>query len=218
LNQRLIRFDIRLPKSNYVNDRWKKEDRNRFLLRSDVEWPLSSDPLVWPSIFFSKIFRDSTGFPYGNIEVDPVIDGGNYWLSLDQMGAHYKAHRSPYANGVFIAIHLFSENPLTSNFIAYSRDGIQFGLELGDATPSDCPSNSEFLGYDVGDASWISGLSNCEYTATERKRLEPIWRHRLNSFGLLSTLDDAAEFRKLSDDRVSEHAPFWIYGISKLSA
>jgi hypothetical protein len=41
--------------------------------------------------------------------------------------------------------------------------------------------------------------------------LVPVWGDRLNLFGLLATLEDAVAFRQVCDERVAEHAPFWVY-------
>ena len=218
MNQRLIRFDIRLPKEDYVSEFWNQENRDRFLLRPETAWPLSVDPLVWPSVFYSTIFREASKLPYGNIEVDPLVDDGKYWLNLEQMKAFYARHKKANKEGIAIAIQLFSEKSLVEDIISYKEpDGIQCGITLGHTCPDKLPANSEFLGYDVADASWISGLTNCGYISEEKMDLSKVWAPRLNSFGLLSTLEDAAEFRRLCDDRVSEHAPFWVYGISRLS-
>jgi len=217
MNQRLTRFDVRLNKDDYVSKFWDQEHRNRFLLKPDLAWPLSVDPLVWPSVFFSKIFREATKLPYGNIEVDPATDDGKYWLNLERMRAYYEAHKRPGTPGIFVAIQLFSEKSLAGDTVPYSLpDGIQAALVLDHANPSECPAGSEVLGYDVADASGISGLTNCGYAASEKAQLGRVWASRLNSFGLLKTLEDAVEFRKLSDERAPEHAPFWVYGISRL--
>ena len=214
MNQRLIQFDVRLRADDYVSSFWDQKDRNIYLLRPQTEWPLSVDPLIWPSVFYSEIFREATNLPYGSIEVDPSTDDGQYWLNLDHMKAHYETHKRPENQGVFVAIHLFSEKALDSNFISYSSGNC--ALVLGETNPSECPSGCEFLGYDVADASRISGLANCSYTDLERRQLEQVWSSRLNSYGLLKTLEDAVEFRQVCDKRVAEHAPFWIFGISKL--
>lgn len=217
MNQRLIRFDVRLHKDDYVDKFWTPANRNRFLLRPGTDWPLSIDPLVWPSVFFSRIFRDATKIEYGNIEVSPATDEGKYWLSLEQMRAYYRSHKQPGDRGVLVAIHIFSELSLAENIVPYMlADGIQCALTFGDVDPCELPTGSEFLGYDVADASWISGLTNCEYTLEEHLRLAPMWGTRLNSFGLLKDIGDAMEFKEISDKRVPEHSPFWIYGISRL--
>jgi hypothetical protein len=217
MNLLLMRFDVRLHKDDYVAAFWDDERRDQFLLRPEIEWPLSADPLVWPSVFFSKIFRDATNVPHGSVEVDPDVDGGNYWLNLEQMKTHYAVHKVPNTNGIFVAIQLFSEKAPTDGVIYYSfHDGIQGGLIVDNTTPSECPVGSELLGYDVADASWISGLANCGYAPEEKRQLSSTWGPRLNSFGLLQTLSDAIEFRQLCDKRVPEHAPFWVYGITRV--
>lgn len=122
MNHRLIRFDVRLDQRDYVNALWDREHRNCFLLKPEVEWPLSIDPRVWPSVLL-------------------------------------------------------------------------------------------FPGFDIADLSGISALSNCEYSPQEKERLARFWEARLNAFGLLATDDDAKEFRQLSNSRVPEHSPFWVFGI-----
>jgi len=217
VNQILIRFDVRLHKDDYPPDFWNESHRDQFLLSPEIEWPLSCDPLVWPSVFFSKIFRNEVTGACGSIEVDPDVDDGNYWLNLEQMKTHYETHKLPGTKGVLVAFHLFTEKIPDDGVILYSvSNGIQCGIIVNPTTPKLCPEGSEFFGYDVADAAWISGLSNCGYSSDEKRVLRKQWGSRLNSLGLLDTLDDALEFRRLSDKRVAEHAPFWIYGITRL--
>ena len=217
MNQRLIRYDVRSNRDDYVTRFWDEERRNLFLLRPDIDWPLSIDPVVWPSIFFSRIFRDSAAFPDGRIEVDAAIDGGDYWLNLEQMRKYYEEHRLPSLQGTLVSIHLFSDRDLTGDILWY-RDskGNQCGMRLGRTDPQQAPQGSEFLGYDVADASWISSLTNCGYSRKDKEELQQKWAARLNGFGLLKSYDDAAEFRNVSDARIQEHAPFWVFGISGL--
>jgi hypothetical protein len=68
----------------------------------------------------------------------------------------------------------------------------------------------------VADAGGISGLANCAYTEEQVRQLGTVWAPRLNSFGLFSNVGDAAAFRQLTDQRVLEHAPFWLYGLWQL--
>jgi hypothetical protein len=87
---------------------------------------------------------------------------------------------------------------------------------LGHTNPSEPPTGSELLGFDVAEASWISGLNNCGYTAEDKEQLQPTWSRRLNEFGLLKTYEDAAEFKGISDRRAQEDAPFWVFSISRV--
>lgn len=205
MNRRLIRFDVRLDRAKYVDEFWDAKHRNRFLLKEDVAWPLSVDPMVWPSVFYSEIFREVNKLPYASIEVPPSTDKGNYWRNLHEMASYYGKHKKPETGGVPIAVQVLSEN---------SRDSDQLTMAFGNhSDPAEPPPRSEFLGFDVADLSGISALCNCEYSHETKKHLAPVWVPRLNVFGLLTTSEHAAEFKQLSDSRVSEHAPFWVYGI-----
>jgi hypothetical protein len=83
--------------------------------------------------------------------------------------------------------------------------------------PDRIPEDSVMLGYDVADAGFWSGLSNCGYTQSELERLRPEWSMRINDFGLLRSESDALAFKNISDQRVPEHAPFWVYRLHRLS-
>lgn len=214
MNRWLIRFDVRAAKEQYVSRRWDRDARKRYLLRPDIEWPLSVDPLVWPSVFYSEIFRRPSVESYSTIEVDPAVDGGQYWLDLDRMRTYYDSHRALAPGGVFIGVELLSEKDSEAETIPYILSGgIQAAVSLERTTPARPPEGSTLVGYDVADASWISGLTNCEYTQQQIGELAPVWGHRLNSFGLLATPEDAIAFRQVSDARIPEHAPFWIYAL-----
>lgn len=218
MNHRLVRFDVRLDKEHYLDAFWDKDHRNRFLLKPDIEWPLSVDPLVWPSVFYSEIFRKASTLPYGSIEVPPSTDDGQYWLNLERMKNYYGTHKKADSGGVLIGIDLFSEKSLAEDLVPYeTRTGIQCALAIGHTVPNELPAGSELLGYDVADASWISGLSNCDYSSEDGNQLRRLWASRLNEFGLLSTLEDATQFKLLSDARVPDHSPFWIYGIRRVA-
>ena len=71
------------------------------------------------------------------------------------------------------------------------------------------------LGYDVADVGFWSGLSNCGYTE-EAATLRPEWRNRINQYGLLQNHKDAFEFMEISNRRVPEHSPFWVYGLRRV--
>jgi len=140
---------------------------------------------------------------------------GEYWLNLEQMKHHYDANKMPDSKGIFVCIHLFSEAPLTGLSVPYMQNGIRCGFELVDTSPREAPAGTALLGYDVADASWISGLTNCGYAPEDKKRLSSSWLPRLNSYGLLKELDDAIKFRDVSNLRAPDHAPFWVFGISQ---
>jgi len=75
---------------------------------------------------------------------------------------------------------------------------------------------SKLLGYDVADQVMTSGLSNCGYTDEEKRRLRPTWGGLLNEHHLFDQVDLASEFRRITAERVQEHAPFFVFGIYML--
>lgn len=216
MNRRLLQFDIRVHQDDYVQTLWTPELRNQFLLNPDVEWPLSVDEWMWPSVFFSRI---STRKSFATIEVDVDTKGSDYWLSVPEMHAYYEAHKPRASAAVPIAIELCSEKSLDEDIIRYTLEpgGIECALSLKATTPQVVPDGTELLGYDIADASRLSGLTNCGYTEEDQQALRPIWKSRLNGFGLLQTVDDAIAYRRICDARVSEHAPFWIYAIWRVA-
>ena len=63
----------------------------------------------------------------------------------------------------------------------------------------------------------MSGLSNCGYTAAEREPLRARWAPALNEHHLFHLVDDAAAFVKDCDQRVLEHAPFFVIGLWRVA-
>ena len=74
----------------------------------------------------------------------------------------------------------------------------------------------QLLGYDIADDVQISGLSNCGYSPEELASLRPTWQPRINEHGLIDTLNHALEFVDITDKRVEEHAPFYVFGIYQI--
>jgi hypothetical protein len=69
----------------------------------------------------------------------------------------------------------------------------------------------------VADSALVSGLSNCSYKAEQKHNLHLDWSEKLNEHGLFRNVEDAMGFKAVSDRRVSEHAPFWVYGLHRLN-
>lgn len=92
--------------------------------------------------------------------------------------------------------------------------------ELRSRTGADTPLAADlawtFVGFDVADGTEISGLSYCGY-GEELEALLAALAPRLNDRGRFRVLEDALAFRKVTDARVPEHAPFTVYGIWILS-
>lgn len=79
------------------------------------------------------------------------------------------------------------------------------------------PQEAEFLGYDIGDHMLISGLMNCGFRESDWADfdLEQYVPH-LNRWHLFDELEPALEFKKMSDIRVKEHAPFSVIRMANI--
>jgi hypothetical protein len=74
----------------------------------------------------------------------------------------------------------------------------------------------DLLGYDVADYWLLGGLTNCGYQPGEAAALAPAWAPLLNQWHLFDNPADATAFAAVTDQRVPEHAPFYVYGIYQL--
>lgn len=163
---------------------WTAERRSTYLLRPDVSFPLSVDPNVW-----ERAPRDLTY---------PVP-----WTPVEEVQKRAAA-LMPSKHRVCVAV-----------FAAAAEDPAE-EEDLRARTGADTPLAADpawtFVGFDVADGTEISGLSNCGYGA-ELEVVRAAWAGRLNDRGLFRVVEDAFAFRKVTDARVPEHAPFKVYGI-----
>jgi hypothetical protein len=178
-----VRVDPELP-----DVAWDKKRRELFLIRPEVTRPLSVDPWVWPKP------RPVAGEPVGC----PLP-----WVSVDDVRRRW-ASQEGRDGWVSIAIGAVAADSHARELLAKGR-GIKTEVMAG--------SQWRFLGYDIADASDISGLSNCGYEGWALESLRQTWAPRLNTHGLFSEVSDAVSFRSVTDHRVPEHAPFQVYGI-----
>ena len=218
---KLLGFDLRLLPEDYITDDWTQQRRNLFLLNPKVKWPLSVDKNSWPTWFN---YYDSSAIYYEyhkkNIKEYDVakkkinVDLKSYrilldlWQDLEEMKDCFRKHSlKSHIKGVNVAFVLITK---TSSFESkYLPDTFNSGL------PSDSSIQEwKCLGYDVAsDGGCSSGLTNCEYDVKVKKELQKTWLPRLNENGLIKTLHDAFKFVEVSNKRVKEHAPFYVYGL-----
>ena len=175
LPMHLIGFDVR------VAGVWSAERRATYLLRPEVDAPLSVDRAVWPSA----------------IPDDGQWRGANDGL-FDDLG-RARAFRDQLAGDdrTLVAIAVASASPEPFHVI---------GVNPKEALPHWSP-----LGFDVADRWLTSGLSNCGYSDAERASHVPTWRASLNGAHLFTEYATARRFADVTDERVREHAPFFVF-------
>lgn len=201
----LLGYDIRACASAYVGREWSTQRRSEYLLKPDVEWPLSVDTMVWPSLFHFTSRLDNYR-PVSAIDVEPTNDQQlilRLWRDMSAMESTLRERTNDEVCFVRVAIELWHDlyrMPETRWQIAAES------LNEGDAAPSEWLT----VGFDVADADFISGLMNCGYNEKEREELRR-WAKELNDYGLLADFEAADDFRRMTDRRVPEHAPFFVY-------
>ncbi|MEZ0325208.1 MAG: hypothetical protein ACAH95_04830 [Fimbriimonas sp.] len=158
-----------------------------FLLK-DVTKPLSVDDAIWWSVF------DREG-----LEV-PEWRGPrqNNWENLAAMQA------------CAVENHLEGFRTIAITQMPEEEEGA-IGSDV--SNPGEVQPGWEFLGYDVADYFLLSGLMNCGYTEEEMAVLCERFGDRLNQNHLFTSIQAAEEFMLLSDERVPEHAPFYVFGL-----
>jgi hypothetical protein len=203
----VLGYDIRCcPEATEMSLQWTDERRSAFLLNSAVRYPASIDTSVWPSVFHYPrttplAIRRSNG-----IAANPKYIQHDLWFSLAEMKKCYEeAFSKGGPSGIKVAISVLGDRE--------PEHGI--GLPVQDASPKPARVQRYYslMGYDVADAGLTSGISNCGYTDAEKNALGPIWKPNLNARGLLRTLESALSFRDLTEVRVPEHAPFYVFAL-----
>jgi hypothetical protein len=177
-----------------------------FLLRGDLDDVLSADTMVWPSIFKSSATLDC-----GPELPLPQWVGANvpFWDDLDALRSAVPPEFGKKHPFWFIAATWHTD-------AGFAEEERQSGKILGPYIAPTVPGRREnswrFLGFDVTD-SGISGLSNCGYDESERERFAAQWGCHLNRYHLFEDLERAFEFKRITNARIPEHAPFFVIGL-----
>src|SRR6266511_2677573 len=167
----LLGFDIKLDGKEFGAAQWNEQRRRMYLLRPEIEWPMSVDRTVWPSIFNQAYYDASTKRSISFLAVGPDPEMFNYldlWANLAEMETWYSRHGAGQSISVMpVAISVFPETVQGSGGIWPKAD-----------TP--LPSSAKLIGFDVADFNLTSALSNCSYTEQEAEVLRAKWRDRIN--------------------------------------
>jgi hypothetical protein len=194
-HQALLGFDVRDACDPGAT--WDGARRDLYLLRGDAPRPLSVDVRVWPGLF------DTVLSP-------PAWTGPNQGLWEDLFAMRE-------------ALGPLGPTPSPAWTVAVgwvAQAGVfqptEWGPFIEPVTPSSLGAEWTLLGFDVADAGFISGLSNCGYEPAERAELRAVWAASLNEHHLFRDVERALAFRTLSDERVADHAPFFVYSLYRL--
>jgi hypothetical protein len=190
--QLLLGFDCRAWGADEAQP-WPAERRDLYLLRGDVPRPVSVDTMVWPRPDGLEAAQAASYFALTTLITD--LD------EVRQMGSQAQTSYAVVA--------------LTISLTPLSLPDQQEWQARQWIVPRPASLAPEWprLGWDVADMGLISGLSNCGYTPGERATLAGQFGPGLNDHHLFSDHDLADQFRHITNARVPEHAPFFVFGI-----
>jgi hypothetical protein len=188
----LIGFDIRPCRKLSVI--WTEERRSLFLLRDDIQQPLSVDQTVWPSCF-----PDSGGEQWRGVL--------GHWSKLDAMAD------AGARQGIDQTVSRFIATVIVLEWVSDDERTQWLSKRLDETLPACLGPEWRPLGYDVADQWLTSGLSNCGYVGNERDEWRSRWGDRVNEVHLFDDPSEASAFAIATNERVPEHAPFFVYSL-----
>jgi len=211
VNSIILGFDVRVAQCDPLHaKRWTKSRREKYLLRTDVPFPLSVDREVWPSLFsFENGPRNQHLAPIHVVPLDFHQQGLRLWANLSDMQNSIVAGGRATNDGLAVCIALEAKGP------QLTEDRWQMAFE-----ERTCPPNLDprwrFMGCDVADRYFTSGLSNCACGPEKMERLRVTCGSDINVNGLFTTVHAAARFKKYADELFPAHAPFFVFGLHQV--
>ncbi len=198
-NELLLGFDAREMWLD-VAEYWPEERKRTFLLRQDIVKPLSTDIVVWRSVFDVEQTLNRPQW------TGPIQE---LWEDLATLQAYLDTAWSERTLPYWIIAVTLQED------VCESEDLLEWYARVSSIIPSLRDPAWAFLGYDVSDKWLLSGLSNCGYgtNETEIQILRETYASDLNEHHLFDALKPAVDFMHFSDERVRAHAPFFVFGI-----
>jgi hypothetical protein len=184
-----------------LQDAWNEQRQQGFLYRLDIVKPLSVDTRVWPTIFESEQRNDPPD-RFGVLTTWSDLAALRAAVTREYQAAPMRAWR-------MIAITIVLGPYLEKDAEPWTRP-------LPPVSPPELDPSWVFLGFDVADQWLLSVLSNCGFVPglDDVEGLRAAWGPRLNQFHLFPRLDDAIEFKRVSDQRLAgEHAPSYVFGL-----
>lgn len=197
-DEQLLGFDIREMWSQ-MDVTWPESRKARYQLRADVTKVLSVGVLVWPRVVLG---------------VEKNVRAPSQWrdLGLWDNLHHLQEYLRQNAKTIQRPYQLIGITLLRNALPVPEQD---MWASLAPTVPASLNKEWAFLGYDVADEGFISGLSDCGYEADEL-HLRTGWELALNEWHLFTQSKQALKFQRMTDQRVDEHAPFCIYGLYSL--
>lgn len=190
MNTTILGFQLRLSPDQIAE--WDKKRRVAFLLREDIAKPLSVDEDVWP------LLDDATSRK--ELFINPELPSNG--LNVHDLRPGVPAR---LARGCLIAITASDAD------VSHLRSRHRIESKLQPNSFLEDPG-FHLLGFDVADAWFYSGLSNCGF-GDAKQHLSQRFSSSINGYGLFDSREEVDAFREGVNSRISNHAPFIVFGL-----
>ncbi len=191
--EQLLGFDIREMWSQ-MDATWPESRKALYLLRADVTKVLSVDSLVWPRVVLGLEKNKRAPTQWRDLGL---------WENLH----HLREYLQQNTEAIGRPYQVMGITLLRNVLPVHEQE---MWASLAPTVPASLTKEWMFLGYDVADEGFISGQSDCAYEADEL-HLRQGWELYLNEWHLFTQRRQAIKFKRMTDQRVDEHAPFCIY-------
>jgi hypothetical protein len=190
--------------------RWDPPTRDIYLLRPEIECPLSIDRTVWPSRFRSSQ-REVLQFG-DDIHLDPATANSYFvafrlWNDLAEMIAEYRPGKD---NDCGVAVSLVLPESYADPSTVATDEWWNAAVSIP-THPSSPDANWLLLGYDIANSGFMSAVSNCGLTEDEREPMRAMWGRYLNDVGLFAEFSSADAFCRDANVRISDDGPFYVF-------
>jgi hypothetical protein len=175
--------------------------RSEQLLRPELDWPLSTDTMVWPTVFDTS----------GKERAHRATTVQNLWGPLEVLQREIATQLAPgrWPNGSYWIVAVAWMTTPANPQVRWPDEG----TAVATISPNAIEDHWEFLGYDVSDDRLLSGLTNCLSGAHHEFSCWHRWAKELNDYHLFDDLDDANEFSDAISRAIDTHSPFHPYGL-----
>lgn len=172
------------------NSNWDDARRRNFLMVENVAKPLSIDDDVWFDVAFLTKTEEIYGFHWDT------------WGNLDDVRQLVLEKAAPSQTYAIIA--------MTQLFTP--EDAARFAQRP--IHPNTLSDDWEFLGYDIGAGSMLSGIMNMGFRDDKDKaNRTALFAHQLNQHHLFADKESALAFAEWFDNDEPLHGPYEVFGL-----
>jgi len=192
----LLGYSARVPPSSFQFKDWQRQN----LLRPDVHVALSVDNMIWEDkVAVDSRIRKPTWVGYIQ----------ELWSSLGKLHSCLStAGLQEIVDFTLIAVSVLAQGAAVR----------EWRSRLGPIDPPAPPNEAVVIGYDVADAFLMSALCNGTFwPGEEADLLRGAWESAVNGAHLFTRKEDASAFVRTAEERLPEHAPFFIFEVIAIS-